>query len=118
MQTNKIDNLIIRKFIKNLEESLDPLTLSNCIDLVRRISREILFDGAFRKEIFDIIRNYIKTNCAVLQIRASTQKLNKERLVFDILRNNLESRHLRLKNSHIKQLYLSYLFKDLVLIFR
>ena len=45
----------------------------------------------------------------VLEIIASTHNSNKVRLVFNILRNNLERKHLRLTNKDINQLYLSYL---------
>ena len=79
-----------------------PLVLIDCVDPVGRIKREAFFDGGFRKEIFEIILKYIKRNCDILQLIASTKKLDKERLDCNILRNNLEIRHLRLTNSHIK----------------
>ena len=63
--------------------------------------------------IFNIITNYIKKNFVVLEIIASTHNSDKERLVLNILRNNLERKHLRLNNKDINQLNLSYLFKKL-----
>ena len=42
------------------------------IDLVGIIKREIIFDGGFRNEFFNIIANYIKKNFALLEITTST----------------------------------------------
>ena len=78
------------------------------------IKREIIFDGAFRNEILNTITSYLKRNFVLLEIITSTYKADKERLVFNILRNNLERKHLRLTNKDINQIYLSYLFKNLV----
>ena len=63
-------------------------------------------------EIFNIITEYIRTNLAVLEIITTAQRLDKERFVFNILRSNLEKRHLKLNQSDINKLYLSYLFKN------
>ena len=76
------------------------------------IRKEIIFDGGFRNEICNIIKKYIKKNLVVLEIITTTKRLDKERLVFNILRNNLERRHLKLTHSDINKLYLSYLFKN------
>ena len=76
------------------------------------IRNKIIFDRGFRNEIFNIITNYIRKNLAVLEIITTTKRLDKERLMFNILRNNLEMRHLKLTHSDINKLYLSYLFKN------
>ena len=107
-----IDKLIIKEYIRKLEECLDPLALTKYINPVEIIRKEIIFDGGLRNEIFNVITNYIKKNLAVLEIITTTKKLGKERLVFNILRNNLERRHLKLTHSDINKLYLSYLFKN------
>ena len=67
---------------------------SEYINPVEIIRKEIIFDGGFRNEIFNIITNYIRKNLVVLEIITTIKKLDKERLVFNILRNNLEKRHL------------------------
>ena len=103
---------VLKEYIRKLEEYLDPLALTEHINPVEIIGKEIIFDREFRNEIFNIITNYIKKNLAVLEIIITTKKLDKERLVFNILRNNLERRHLKLTHSNINKLYLSYLFKN------
>ena len=54
------------------------------------MKKEIIFDGSFRNEIFNITTNYIRKNLVVLEIITTIKKLDKEILVFNILRNNLE----------------------------
>ena len=110
-----MDKLIIKAYIRELEECLDPLTLSESIDPIGKIKKEIIFDGGFRNEIFNIITNYIRKNLAFLEIITTIKKLDKEILMFNILRNNLERKHLRLNHSDINQFYLSYLFKKISL---
>ena len=100
------------RHISKLEECLDPLALTEYINPVDIIRKEIILDGGFRNEIFNIITNYIRKNLAVLEIITTTKRLDKEILVFNILRSNLEKRHLKLNQSDINKLYLSYLFKN------
>ena len=107
-----IDKLIKKEYIKKLEKCLDPLALTEYINPVDIIKKEIIFDGGFRNEIFNIIIDYIKKNLAFLEIITTAKGLDKERLVFNILRSNLEKRHLKLNQSDINKLYLSYLFKN------
>ena len=62
----------------------------------RNNKKIIIFDIGFRNEIFNITTNYIRKNLVVLEIITTIKKLDKEILVYNILRNNLERRHLRL----------------------
>ena len=65
---------------------------------IGKFKRELIFNNNFRIEITNIVTKYIKRNLGILHILTTSQDLEKERLVFYIIRNNLNNKHLNFKN--------------------